>query len=64
MSFTTLIENQRLADKYLQVWARAGEVIPRTAHQLLAEFAAVDKPITHRIQGNMAFIHCGRDGIR
>jgi ubiquinone/menaquinone biosynthesis C-methylase UbiE len=59
MVFTTLIENRRLADKYLQMWAKAGEVIPRTAGQLLAEFAALDLPITYRIQGNMAFITYG-----
>ena len=33
MVFTTLIENNRLADKYLHMWAKAGEVIPRTAGQ-------------------------------
>ncbi len=58
MVFTTLIENNRLADQYLHLWARAGEVIPRTASQLLAEFAALDLPITYRIQGNMVFIRC------
>jgi ubiquinone/menaquinone biosynthesis C-methylase UbiE len=59
MVFTTLIENNRLADKYLHMWARAGEVIPRTAGQLLAEFAALDLPVESRIQGNMAFITYG-----
>jgi ubiquinone/menaquinone biosynthesis C-methylase UbiE len=59
MVFTTLIENNRLADKYLHLWAKAGEVIPRTAGQLLAEFAALDLPITYRLQGNMAFISYG-----
>lgn len=56
MLFTTLIENQRLADKYLHLWAKAGEVIPRTADQLMGEFKAVDMPVNHRIQGNMMFI--------
>jgi SAM-dependent methyltransferase len=59
MAFTTLIENQRLADRYLHMWAKAGEVIPRTADQLLAEFAGLGMPVTHRVQGNMAFIHYG-----
>jgi ubiquinone/menaquinone biosynthesis C-methylase UbiE len=59
MVFTTLIENHRLADQYLHMWARAGEVIPRTAPQLLAEFAALNLPVTYRIQGNMAFITYG-----
>jgi len=56
MSFTTLIENHRFADRYLQAWARAGEAVPRTARQLLAEFEAMRMPVSYRIQGNMAFI--------
>ncbi|MEJ2093597.1 MAG: class I SAM-dependent methyltransferase [Syntrophobacterales bacterium] len=63
MTFTTLIENHRLADRYLHLWANAGELIPRTATQLLAEFATLGMPFAHRIQGSMAFISCtwGRD---
>jgi SAM-dependent methyltransferase len=59
MVFTTLIENNRLADRYLRMWARAGEVVPRTAPQLLAEFEALGMPVAYRIQGNMAFINYG-----
>lgn len=59
MAFTTLIENRRLADRYLHMWAKAGEVVPRTAHQLLAEFASLGLPVEYRIQGNMAFITYG-----
>jgi ubiquinone/menaquinone biosynthesis C-methylase UbiE len=57
MSFTTLIENQRFADRYLHMWARAGEVVPRTASQLTAIFAELGMPITYHIQGSMAFIN-------
>ncbi len=56
MAFTTLIEAVRLADRYLRMWAKAGELVPRTAGQLLAEFKALGLPVTYRIQGNMAFI--------
>jgi SAM-dependent methyltransferase len=56
MSFTTLIANHRLADRYLQAWAKAGQVVPRTPRQLLAEFEALRMPVSYRIQGNMAFI--------
>jgi hypothetical protein len=56
MSFTTLIEANRLADRYLRMWAKAGELIPRTAPQLLAIFEALRLPVTYRIRGNMAFI--------
>jgi ubiquinone/menaquinone biosynthesis C-methylase UbiE len=59
MVFTTLIENRRFADRYLYMWARAGEVVPRTAAQLLAEFEALGMPVSYRIQGNMAFITYG-----
>jgi ubiquinone/menaquinone biosynthesis C-methylase UbiE len=58
MAFTTLIEAHRLADRYLRMWAKAGELVPRTAPQLLAEFKALGLPVTYRIQGNMAFIAC------
>jgi ubiquinone/menaquinone biosynthesis C-methylase UbiE len=59
MVFTTLIENRRFADKYLHMWARAGEVVPRTIHQLVAAFAELDMPVQYRIQGNMAFLTYG-----
>jgi ubiquinone/menaquinone biosynthesis C-methylase UbiE len=59
MTFTTLIENRRLADRYLHMWARAGQVVPRTTPQLLAEFAALGLPVEYRVQGNMAFITYG-----
>jgi ubiquinone/menaquinone biosynthesis C-methylase UbiE len=56
MSFTTLVESHRWADRYLHMWARAGELIPRTAERLVAEFTALRLPVTYRVEGNMAFI--------
>jgi ubiquinone/menaquinone biosynthesis C-methylase UbiE len=56
IAFTTLIETNRLADRYLHMWARAGELVPRTASQLLTVFEKLGMPITYRIRGNMAFI--------
>jgi hypothetical protein len=56
MSFTTLIEANRLADRYLHRWAQAGELVPRTAPQLPAAFEALRLPVTYRIRSNMAFI--------
>ena len=56
IAFTTLIETNRLADRYLRMWARASELVPRTAGQLLAIFEGLGMPITYRIRGNMAFI--------
>jgi ubiquinone/menaquinone biosynthesis C-methylase UbiE len=59
MVFTTLIENNRFADRYLHMWAKAGELVPRTADQLAAEFEGLGMPITLRVQGSLAFIGCG-----
>ena len=56
IAFTTLIEANRLADRYLRLWAKAGELVPRTAPQLLAIFEGLRMPVTYRIRGNMAFI--------
>jgi len=53
---TTLIENNRFADKYLHMWGKAGEVVPRNADQLFAVFNVLDMPVKYRIKGNMAFI--------
>ena len=53
---TTLIENNRFADRYLRMWGKAGEVVPRNADQLFAVFNALDMPVKYRIKGNMAFI--------
>jgi SAM-dependent methyltransferase len=57
ISLTSLIENNRFADKYLQMWGKAGEVVPRNINQLLAVFKELGMPIRYRIQGNMAFIY-------
>jgi len=53
---TTLIQNNRFADRYLRMWGKAGEVVPRNADQLFAVFNALDMPVKYRIKGNMAFI--------
>jgi ubiquinone/menaquinone biosynthesis C-methylase UbiE len=57
ISLTTLIENHRLADRYLHMCARAGELVPRDEGRLLAEFDAVEMPVECRTRGNLAFIH-------
>lgn len=59
MTFTTLIENNRLADKYLRMMGRAGMAIPRTAPQLEAIFhQLLAVPVKFDIRGNMTFIEC------
>ena len=57
ISLSTLIENNRVADKYLHMWGKAGEVVPRNAKQLFAVFDALNMPIEYRIKGNLAFIY-------
>lgn len=56
MYFTTLVRNNRLADKYLKVWENAGELISRDMDQVHAVFNEVEIPIKYKISGNMAFI--------
>ena len=58
LSLTTMIENNRYADKYLHMLGRAGEVFPRNAKQLFAAFDGVGLPVKYRIKGNMAFVSC------
>ena len=58
ISLTTLVENNRLADRYLHVWGRAGELIPRTVDEILAAFEEVELPAECRTKGNLAFIQC------
>jgi ubiquinone/menaquinone biosynthesis C-methylase UbiE len=57
ISLTTLIENNRFADKYLRMWGKAGEVVPRKANQLFSVFDALGIPIDYRIKGSLAFIN-------
>ena len=58
ISLTTLVEANRLADRYLHVWGRAGELIPRTVAEVLAAFEQVELPAECRTKGNLAFIQC------
>ena len=57
ISFTTLVENDRFADKYLHMWGKAGELVPRKANLLFSVFDALGMPIDYRIKGNLAFIY-------
>ena len=41
ISFTTLIENNRFADKYLHMWGKAGELFPRNINQLTSVLDAL-----------------------
>jgi ubiquinone/menaquinone biosynthesis C-methylase UbiE len=56
IALTTLVESDRLADRYLHIWGRAGELIPRRAEPILAAFEAIDVPVECSAKGNLAFI--------
>ena len=57
--FTTLIEGNRVADRYLKVWENAGEVVSRDINMLHEVFNELEMPIKFDINGNMAFIYYG-----
>jgi SAM-dependent methyltransferase len=59
ISLTTLIENDRFADKYLRMLGRTGAVVPRNATQLLAVFDALGMSVDYHIKGSLAFIKYG-----
>ena len=56
MAFSTLVLNDRFADKYLHMLAKTGEVVPRNVTQLLEAFNGLDVPIKYSIRGNLCFI--------
>ena len=56
MSFTTLIENNRFADKYFNIMGKKGLSVPRKAHELFEIFNDISMPVKFDIKGNMAFI--------
>jgi hypothetical protein len=57
---TTLVKNNRFADKYLQ-WAlkKTSGVAPRTIDQLNTILKEIGMPMKYNIKGNMAFITGG-----
>lgn len=59
MTFTTLVRNNRIADRYLKVWEKAGEVISRDIAEIQAAFDQLGMATQYNIVGNMAFIRYG-----
>ncbi len=57
MSFTTLIKNNRFADKYLNFAGKKGLAVPRKAHELFEIFNETSMPVKFDIKGNMVFIY-------
>ncbi len=60
MSFSTLIKNSRITDKYLDVMLKkTSGVAPKTFDQLQKYFAKRHITVNHEIRGNMAFLTHG-----
>lgn len=57
ISFTTLVENNRFADRYLHKLGEGGYLIPRSLNQLLSVFDELDMPVKYHTKGNLAFIY-------
>lgn len=57
--FTTLVQSNRIADRYLKVWENKGEVVSRDMNQLEAVFIQLGMSVKYDIDGNMAFIYYG-----
>jgi SAM-dependent methyltransferase len=55
MAGSTLVRAGRLGDRYLELWGRAGELIPRSRDEVAAHLAAAGLAVGTRVQGNMLF---------
>lgn len=53
---TTLVRAERLADRYLEAWGRAGELVPRSLDDVRAVFTEASLTMTATVHGNMAFL--------
>ncbi|MBU0485700.1 MAG: class I SAM-dependent methyltransferase [Proteobacteria bacterium] len=60
ISISTLIKNNRFADKYLEIMLdKISGVAPRTMAQLQAVFNELKMPVISELNGNMAFFRYG-----
>lgn len=53
---TTLVRAGRAADRYLEAWGRAGELVPRSLDDVRAVFTEAGLAMTSSVHGNMAFL--------
>jgi SAM-dependent methyltransferase len=59
ISFTTLVKNDRLADRYIDLLDKSGEVYARNMAQLLNVFNGLSMPIQYDVKGSLALINYG-----
>ena len=55
-AITTLVKGNRWSNRYLDMLAGSGALISRSFGELLSAFNDMEMQITHKIQGNLAFI--------
>jgi ubiquinone/menaquinone biosynthesis C-methylase UbiE len=60
MYFTTLIEGNRISNKYLRALANSGKLVYRDIDQINAFFCEVEIPMAHELYGNLAFIRASK----
>lgn len=62
LSCTTLVQAGRLADRYLAMWAKAGELTQRTPGELLDAFAKAGLAADVSLTGNLAVLRLAAPG--
>jgi ubiquinone/menaquinone biosynthesis C-methylase UbiE len=55
-AITTLVKGNRWSNRYLDMLAGSGALIPRTFDELSSAFKDADMQVTHNTQGNLVFI--------
>jgi SAM-dependent methyltransferase len=58
--FTTLIKNNSVRDRYLELWENKGELFSREMDRIHQVFDEVGMPVRYDIHGSLAFIHFGQ----
>jgi len=60
VSLTTLVKNDRLADRYIDKLGEMGGLVPRSFAQLINIFEDIAMPVQYLAKGNLALVHHGR----
>jgi ubiquinone/menaquinone biosynthesis C-methylase UbiE len=58
-AITTLVQSRRWSNRYLNMLAGSGALISRSPDEILSAFHEMKMQVTHKIQGNLAFIRYG-----
>ena len=55
-AITTLVKGNRWSNRYLDMLAASGALVSRSFDEILSAFNDMEMHVTHKIQGNLAFI--------